>query len=121
MRPRSAIAAEPQCRPNSDSSLSADAPPLAAAASARGWSTVNRSTSQNGGDWLNTSWVANEGWVMDHSGLVRESFYAGTAAISRRLRGRSVPAIHVIFTVNQRERHGARRETAPSRAGQTGG
>jgi hypothetical protein len=26
---------------------------------------VNRSTSSNGGDWLNTSWVANEGWVMD--------------------------------------------------------
>src|SRR3981081_3681482 len=64
MRPRTAIAAEPQCCPNSDNYACAEAPPLAATASASGRSTANRSTSSNGGDWLSTSWVADEGWVM---------------------------------------------------------
>src|SRR3954468_86424 len=59
VRPRDAIAAEPQCCPNSDSSLLADAPPLAATASLRGRSRANRLMSSKGGDWLNTSSLAD--------------------------------------------------------------
>src|SRR5882724_3194887 len=80
MRPRAAIAAEPQCLPNSDNSFAAEAPPLAATASTRRRSSANRSTSSNGGDWLSTSWVANEVWVMGRSLNIQESFYAGTTA-----------------------------------------
>src|ERR1700729_414683 len=63
-RPRAAISADPQCCPNSDNSFSAAAPPLAATASASDLSSPNRSTSSNGGDWLSTSWVADDDEVM---------------------------------------------------------
>lgn len=52
-RPSSTIAAEPQWRPNSESSVFIAAPPLAATASTCSWSSLNRSTSSSGGDWLN--------------------------------------------------------------------
>ena len=48
----------------------AEAPPLAATASTSGRSTVYRSTSSNGGDWLKTSWVANDAWLMAGPGTV---------------------------------------------------
>src|ERR1700732_3614837 len=60
------MAAAPPCPPNSDNSAFAAAPPLAATASANGQSSANRLTSTKGGDWLRTSWVANEGVVIEH-------------------------------------------------------
>ena len=63
-RPSAAIAAEPQCLPNSYNSACAEAPPLAATASTSGRSSAKRSISSNGGDWLKTSWVADVAWLM---------------------------------------------------------
>src|SRR3954447_3185478 len=73
VRPRDAIAAAPQCCPNSDSSLLADAPPLAVTASLRGRSRANRLMSSiactmagpHGGSGIQftacTDWQANRG------------------------------------------------------------
>ena len=70
-------------------------PPLAATASTSGRSTAKRSTSSNGGDWLKTSWVANDAWLMAGPGTVNHFRGANREIIGlpARARQRKVPPL----------------------------
>lgn len=69
-RPCSMVSALPSTAPAAVRSSAAQPAPSRATASAKARSEVNRFTSSNTGDWLNTSWVAKGvGAAMGTSGL----------------------------------------------------